>query len=196
MKYSTFFLYTFCVVLAASLFSFSGILEKFVKIELGSGISLRLPESFHPMPEDEIARKYISTRKPVAVFMSADRQADFGINISITQWNPTDLPIMKDFYKATIMELHSDVAFIREEIVNVNGKDFAVLEFTSLVKEEESNSLGPAKPPVQKYNFIQYTIFDKKTFVYNFNCPANQQARFRDTAQEIMNSIEMKQTKE
>jgi len=194
MKYSTFFLYTVCVVLAALLCSFSGILEKFVKIEIGSGISLKLPESFQPMPEDEMARKYISTRKPVAVFMSADRQADFGINISITQWDPLDLPIMKDFYKATIMELHSDVDFIREEIVSVNGKDFAVLEFTSLVKDED-NTLGTTKPPVQKYNYIQYTIFDKKTFVYNFNCPAHQQARFRDTAREIMNSIEMKKAK-
>ena len=195
MKYSTLFLYTACVVLAALLCSFSGLLEKFVKIEIGSGISLKLPESFQPMPEAEIARKYISTRKPVAVFMSADRQADFGINISITQWNPSDLPIMKDFYKATIVELHSNVEFIREEIVNVNGKDFALLEFTSLVKDED-NTLGTTRPPVQKYNFIQYTIFDKKTFVYNFNCPANQQARFRDTAREIMNSIEMKKTKE
>ena len=194
MKYSKIILYTVFVVTLASLCSFLGILEKFVKIEIGSGISLKLPESFQPMPEEEIARKYVSTRKPVAVFMSADRQADFGINISITQWSPSDLPIMKDFYKATIMELHSDVKFIREEIVNVNGKDYAVLEFTSLVKDED-NTLGTTKPPVQKYNYIQYTIFDQKTFVYNFNCPANQKDRFQDLAQQIMSSIEMKKAK-
>ncbi len=195
MKYSKFFIYTSFIFSLIALFSFSGILEKFKKIEIGSGISLKIPESFQPMPEDEIARKYVSTRKPVAIFMSADRQANFGVNISITQWKPSDLPIMKDFYKATVMQLHSDVKFIREEIVNVNGKDFAVLEFTSLVKEEE-NTLGGTKPPIQKYNYIQYTIFDNKTFVYNFNCPTNQQSRFEDIAQQIMASIEMKKVKE
>ncbi len=171
--------------------SFTTIQEKFVKVAIGKNITVKVPESFHPMTESEIASEYISTRKPVAVFTSADRQADFGVNVSITQWGAADLAIMKDFFKASILELHTETQFLNESIETINGKDFAVFEFISIVKDEDVSSIG-AKSPIRKYNYLQYTVFEKKTYVYNFNCPANQQEQWRDTAHEIMESVTMK----
>lgn len=171
--------------------SFTSIQEKFVKVAIGENISVKVPESFHPMTESEIASEYVSTRKPVAVFTSINRQADFGINVSITTWGEEDLAIMKDFFKASILELHTETKFLDESIKNINGKDFAIFEFISTVKDEDDSSLT-LKSPIRKYNYLQYTIFDKKTFVYNFNCPANEQEQWQSTAHEIMASITMK----
>lgn len=162
----------------------------YVKTEVAEGITLSLPRSFIPVPENMIDQKYLSARKPIAAYTSEDQSADLGINTSNARWQADDLPMLQSFYRSSIMALYDEVNFLKEDIAKINGKDFAVFEFVSLVRPAE-NALATQRP-IRKYTYIQYTLHNGKTYVFNFNCPAEQQSQWQETASTIMQSVRIK----
>ncbi|MEQ9442092.1 MAG: hypothetical protein RIG62_23835 [Cyclobacteriaceae bacterium] len=164
--------------------------DKFVKVEVSEDISVSLPESFQAMTEDQMQRKFLSARPPLAAYTSPDQRADFGVNVSNTRWQVSDLPILKDFYRSSLLELYDEVSFIEEGIHSVNNAEMVFFEFTSIVKADE-NAAVP-KPPVHQYTYVQYTIHEDQALVFTFSCPARQKNQWQPTAQKIMNSVKMK----
>lgn len=162
----------------------------YVSVEIAQGITLNLPKSFVPMPEAVMDRRYLSARKPLAAYISPDQQADLSVNTSNARWQAGDLPMLQNFYRANILSLYDEVTFIKESLEKINGKDFAVFEFLSIVRPEE-DALTPQQP-VKKYTYIQYTIYDGKTYVFNFNSPADRRDQWEETAKTIMESIKLK----
>lgn len=162
----------------------------YVKKEVAEGITLSLPKSFVPMPENLIDQKYLSARKPIAAYTSENQQVDLGINTSNARWQADDLPMLQSFYRSSIMALYDEVNFLKEDIEKINGKDFAVFEFVSLVRPEE-NALT-AQRPIRKYTYIQYTVHNGKTYIFNFNCPTEQQSQWQEAAKTIMQSVKIK----
>ena len=88
--------------------------DKFVRVEVSEEISVSLPESFQPMTEDLMQRKFLSARPPLAAYTSANQLADFTVGASNTRLQTTDLPILKDFYRSSLLELYDEVDFRRE----------------------------------------------------------------------------------
>ena len=164
--------------------------DKLVKVEVSENITVNLPQSFQPMTEDQMLRKFESARPPVAAYTSADQRADFSVSTSATRWQSSDLPILKDFYRSSLLELYDEVDFLDEGLREVDGVQVAFFELTSLVKEDE-NAVVP-KPPVQMYTFIQYTIHNEKTLIFTFSSPLRQQSQWQPIAQEIMSSVKLK----
>lgn len=162
----------------------------YVTTEVAEGITLSLPKSFAPVPENQIDQKYLSARKPIAAYTSEDQQVGLGINTSNARWQADDLPMLQSFYRSSIMALYDEVTFLKEDIAKINGKDFAIFEFVSLVRPAE-NTLA-AQRPIGKYTYIQYTLHNGKTYVFNFNCPAEQQSQWQETAKTIMGSVKIK----
>ncbi len=162
------------------------------KVQVNKSIRLSLPEDFTPMSEHEIQTKYISYRSPIALYANHNRTADLGINLSVTHWAPNDLEILQEFYENSIRTLYTQVEFLRKDIETVGGIRFAVFEFISTVTDEES--IVNRSPAISKYTLIYYAIVNDKTILFNFTCAAQEREIWQDTANEIMNSIQIKKT--
>lgn len=181
----------FILVLSSSLL-FPLQQSKFVKIKVNKDISLLLPDDFMPMSEEDLRRKYLSAKPPVAVYTDYSRSVDFGVNVAYSKWNEEDLEIMKSFYKSNIMGLYNEVQFINDFIENINGKDFAVFEYVGTVYDEDESSIN--RGVIRKYVRIQYAIVKGKTVLFNFSCPATQKDKWSPIAKEILGSVKISKT--
>ncbi len=160
------------------------------KTQVNEDISILVPAEFIAMGPQDIRNKFISYREPLAGFTTEDRSTDLVVNVSKTPWSNQDMPILKDFYENNIRNLFDEVDFQRNELEQVNGRDYAAFEFTSTVKGDP-NSLRN-KAPVHDYRYVMYTVEDFEVYVFTFYCPARLKDRWQSTARQIMSTIEFK----
>lgn len=174
---------------------------KMQTVSLVDGVTCLLPKDFVPMGEDDIAEKYPSTKKPVAMYTNIDRTVDFGLNISKSRWSGVDIAILHDVYKATILESFTKVEFLQDTVKQINGRPFACFEFrgefdgttsyhyymfsvlaqTKVEATEESTDLVPG-------NAYHVLIFD-------IAAPINLEANTRLWANATMESIRINANK-
>lgn len=162
------------------------------RVEVSEGISVKLPEGFTLVPEEALSEKYISSRKPIALFTSPDGQAEFSVNVSPNQWQHFDLPLAKDFYKASLATLFSDFNIINEETTEIDKMPAAVFEFIGSGEGEEG--VIRKSEGFSRYTYIAYVMVGGKVAVFSFTAPANQQARWSPVAAEVMESLKLKKT--
>jgi hypothetical protein len=117
-----------------------------------------------------------------------NRLVELGVNRSYSVWADGDYNMMHDVYKSSILQLYDEVEFMKEEIVQIKKQIFVVFEFVSQIKPDEGTSSGP----ISKYTYLQYTVHNDQTLVFNFNCPRHAMDEWQDTANEIMNSVVIK----
>ena len=173
-------------------FSFTTDNGKLVKTKITEDITVDIPVSFHEMSEQDINSKYLSYRKPLALYTSENKKADFGVNVSLTQWNSGDLELMKSFFKSSIANLYDKVEFIKEDIEEINKIKYAVFEIVSTVNPDENAVLS--RGAIQKYSYLQYTIVNEKTILFNFSCPLNEKDYWTPMVKEMMHSIKIKKS--
>ena len=164
--------------------------QTYMQVEATKNITLAVPNDFRPMTNDEIADRYFTNRRPVAMFTDPRNVVDLGVNESVTEWSEGDLVILKDFYKANISGLYTEVNYLREGLEDINGRSFAVFEFESTVKDDDN--IFSKKPEIQKYTYIQYTIVNGKSWVFNFTVPLRNKAEWQPVAAKVMNSVKIK----
>jgi CRISPR/Cas system Type II protein with McrA/HNH and RuvC-like nuclease domain len=161
------------------------------RYKITNDISIKIPTSFISMTEREIISKYVSYRQPIGMFTSEDRQVDLGINKNSTPWAGNDLDILKDFYKANIQNLFTEVKFLKEEIREISGREYVLFEFISKVSDEDK-TFGGLSGPVGKYTYIMYTLYEENVLLFNFTCDIQARAQWQSTAGEIMESVRIK----
>ena len=164
---------------------------KLTRVKISEDISIKVPEDFTPLAEGQMLNRHVHFRQPLAFYTDPNNVVDLAFNQNPTRWREADLDILKDFYKSNILSLYDDVDFMREEVVDIRGKKFAVFEFVSAVKGDQNSIRNSGA--LKKYTYIQYTIFNGTTLVCNMTTPANVQSRWAPTAAEVMNSIAFKQ---
>jgi hypothetical protein len=176
------------VPMLVMLMAFAG--HKLVKTKIDGGITISLPEELKPMIPDDIALRFPSVRKPLGAFTDENRLVDFSANISATQWPDTDLTVAKDFFKAGIYNMYDRIEMISEGVYEVHKKKYIYFEFQSRLNG------GKVKEGYQQailhYTFIQYFVEPKRSLVFSFHCPADQQQEWQPIAHEVMNSIRFK----
>ena len=177
-------------MVAASSFGFA--INDLVRTDIYEGISVSLPKSFRPMPDALLGEKYVAARRPLAAYTDPNQQVAFGLNVSNTRWQAGDLAILKDFYRASLLELYDEVDVINESVEEVNGREFAVFEFVSVVRPDEDETSFINQKPIRQYTYVQYTIHNQKTWVFDFSVPARAQAEWQETAGKMMSSVRMK----
>lgn len=161
---------------------------KLKKVQITKEISVMLPSDFTPLPDDGIARKYPATTRPLAVYSSPNGQIDFSVTQKPSQFRSEDMGMLREFYKASLMERFSKVDFIRQEVTQVKGKDFIVFEFVSTVADERrSTNLAP----IQKYSIVQYTIKGDQLFIFTMHVPFAQKNDWQEATRNIMNSVKI-----
>ena len=165
---------------------------KYVKTKINDDISISLPADFVMMDETELNRRFVSAKKPLAMFTDYARTVELGVNMAYSRWRPDDLDIMKSFYKSNIMGLYDEVNFLQEGIENINGRDFAVFEFVSVIRDDDDTAFRPRA--TAKFTRIQYTIVNYKTVLFNFTCDARQKDQWIPIARHIMSSVKISKT--
>ncbi len=164
--------------------------HKLKKTKISDNITMELPEDFRAATAAEILQKNISSKPPIALYTDYHQQVDVVINETSNTWQGNDLKIIQGLYKSNIANLFTEVQFLKEEIVQVGGRDFIVFEFISRVTDaNETFGDGLA---VAKYTYIQYTLHKNKILLFNFSSPARDQQKWQPLTHEIMNSVRVK----
>src|SRR5258707_5552584 len=137
-----------------SLFAFAP--TKLVKTKVGEGITVILPTTLKPMTEEDVVLRYPSVRAPLGAFTNQNRDTDFSVNISATQWVQSDLEIASKFFKSGIYNLYDKVDIISSGIQTINKKKFIFYEFESRVN---GNKMKEAeRQPILRYSYVEYYI--------------------------------------
>ena len=158
---------------------------KFISQRIADLVSVKVPETYKKLNDDQIADKIIASRKPLAMFSNPNGGVDFSVSVgnsSRNPWEDKDLKMMAEFQKSNIKSLFTSVTFIQEKLTKVNGQLFAILEFISEVKEK-------GKPTIRKYNNVWYTIKKKNVLIFSFLCAESERPLHEGTGEEILNSI-------
>lgn len=161
--------------------------QKLVKTKLGANISLKVPDNFTPMTDEDKLQRYESSRLPIALYTDPDRLAELGINRAYSIWQEGDIAMMQKFYEASITELYDKVEFLKKEIANVNGHDFVIFEFESVVYPENKFQRN-----ITKYTYLMYALNDGTTYLFNFTCEKATKSQWLNTAHKIMASVKLK----
>lgn len=163
---------------------------KLSKVKVGENITMKIPEDFFPMSEDDIQQRISSHRKSLALYTDYQRVIELGVNRSFTKWEQEDLELLKDFYKSSLLEIYDEVEFYKEGVYQINKQTFVVFEFRSLIKGD-STTPGMYNS-ISKYTYLMYTIYEGDTYVFNFICPFRLKDDWSRTADEIMTSVSFK----
>ncbi len=162
---------------------------KLKKTQISKEVTVQLPKDFLPMPDDAIAREYPATTKPLAVYTSPNGEVDFSVTQKRSQFKEADLQMLREFYKANLMETFTQVDFIRQEVSQIKGKDYLVFEFVSKLADERGASI---QKPVNKYSIVQYTIKGNQLYIFTMHVPFAMKNDWQETAREIMASVSIK----
>lgn len=192
--------YTLLVVFSLILLC-SANLPKMQTVKLVDGITIQLPKDFVIMSDDDIAVKYPSTKKPVALYTSLDRTVDFGLNISKSRWSGVDIDLLHKIYKSTILESYDKVNFLKDTVEYIDGRPYAVFEFISTFDK------------TTKYQYFQFTILAKTKveaqtetgdllpgnanhiIIFTLTAPSNEQEKWQPIAKASMGSIHINANK-
>jgi len=164
--------------------------QKLVKVKIKEDITVMLPEDLKPMTEDDMVQRFPSVRAPLGAFTDQNRQADFTVNVSATQWPDGDLKVAGQFFKSGITNLYDKVYFISEGTQEIHGKTYIFFEFESRVNGTKSK-LGEQEPVV-KYSFVQYLVEPKRTLVFSFSCVKPVMPQWQKQAHAVMKSLRVK----
>jgi len=174
---------------------------KMHSVQLVEGITVQLPKDFVVMSDDDIATKYPSTKKPIALYTSLDRTVDFGLNISKSRWSGVDIDLLHSIYKSTILESYDTVTFFKDTVEYVNGRPYSVLEFISTFDK------------ISKYEYFQCTILAQTKveateetgdlmpgnanhiLIFNLTAPANERSKWQAIANVSMKSVKINANK-
>lgn len=171
-------------------FSISIAQHKLVKTKVAKDISISLPADWKSMDQQDFTERYPSVRAPIAAYTNIHRSVDFAVNISATQWPDENLELAQRFFKSSIMNMFDRVEFENEGIKEVKGKKYVYFTFTSRVQGNHSNE--SLRDPVVRYNHLQYLVTKNRTLVFSFSSPAREREEWHETANNIMNSIQVK----
>lgn len=165
---------------------------KLVPVKVTREITVSLPESFQPLSEDEIRRKYNAARRPIVSFASQDQKTDFSVNIFTSTWKQDDIELLQSFYRSSISNLYDSISFIKEEIKEINDRRFIVFEFISLLNPDPD---AVRKQPIRSnYTYMQYCLVNEKLLLFNLTTSAAQRPNWDTIAEEIMGTIKIKKT--
>lgn len=178
------------IALITILIAFSNITfaQKTNKITLDKNVSIKLPSSYTIMSDDDIASRYPSYRKPIAMYISDDRMADFGYNVSNGVWG-NDIELLRKVYKSTIMNNFNKVTFINDTIVTFKKRKYILFEYISEVSDE--NNASGQKKSIKTYTNSKYALQNGEIYIFNFNCPEKLKEKFQLQANQILSTVKI-----
>ncbi|GAB3636628.1 hypothetical protein GCM10027422_22180 [Hymenobacter arcticus] len=179
---------TFALLLTVFALTSFGPKPKLTSVKLAPNLTVAVPQGFTPLPDEGIAAKFPSPRKPLAVFSSPSGRVDYSISVRPTTFGP-DYNILLPMYKASVQRLYTKVDFLTQEVRKVNGREVVALEFISTFSESR-RSVQLA--PIKKYEYIEYAVQGQQLYIFSFSAPAEEQTQWRPVAQAALSDINLK----
>jgi hypothetical protein len=158
---------------------------KLISVKVAELLTVKVPESFQKLTDDQIADKIIASRKPLVMYSNPAGTVDFSVSVgnsSKNPWQDKDLKLMAEFQKANIRQLFTNVDFIQDKQIKIKGHQFWAFEFLSEVKEK-------GKPPIRKYNNVRYAIHKKNMLIFSFICSEGERAMYQGLSEQILSTI-------
>ncbi|MDX5346425.1 MAG: hypothetical protein LPK19_04200 [Hymenobacteraceae bacterium] len=174
-------------VLFALVFNVQAQEHKLKKQKIAKLFTIELPKSFDKLNDDEMAQKYTTINRPLAVYADKEADASFSVVAKPSSFASDDLDMLYNFYKSSIQQRFSAVNFMNDGIRKVNGREFVTFEFVSSVKDERKSI--SKLPAANYYTIAQYTIVNNQLYIMTFSVPAARQREWQKTAQEAMSSV-------
>jgi hypothetical protein len=161
---------------------------KMARKSVARTITILMPDDFRTMTDQELAAKYFTYRKPLAMFTNQDQTVDFGFNVSATRWSYDDLELLQKFYKSTIQNLYTNITMLQEGIKEIDKKKYIVFEFVSEVNADKNNPIQQSK---RAYTYLLYTIVEEEVYIFNFTTPASIRNYWSPIAGQMMKSLKL-----
>jgi hypothetical protein len=158
---------------------------KLVSVKVADMLTVKVPETFQKLTDDQIADKIIASRKPLVMYSSPGGTADFSVSVgnsSKNPWKDKDLKLMAEFQKSNIRQLFTSVEFIQDKQIKIKGHAFWAFEFVSEVKDK-------GKPSIRKYNNVRYAIHKKNMLIFSFICSEAERPLYGGMSEEILSSV-------
>lgn len=182
----------FCfIVLSFGLISTNFAPPKLVKVKINEDLTLSVPETFIEMSEDEMAKFYMTSKKPAAVFCEqSEKKIQVAVSSGDTPWGD-DVELLQKIYRKSISNSYPKVTFLKEEIFSIKKKKFALFEFIGEVAAEENPITPKEAEKVSQYHLMLYGVHNEQIIIINFNCPSSKMKIWSRTAREIMKSVKL-----
>lgn len=146
---------------------------------LNNRIRLSIPVDFKPMEQDEILVKYQrSNSVPQEAYSNDTGTISLAFNHTSNALSLADLP---DFRQSFARQFKGTlgIEFKGSSIKNINGRDFAILEFISPAMDTNI------------YNLMFLTSLDNRLLICTFNCVQGEMEKWKPTSQQILNSVQV-----
>ena len=163
---------------------------KLIKVKVNDDITVLVPKEWHPMDDQDIAQRYPSVRAPLLAYTNMEREADFSVNISATQWPDDNIEIAQKFFKAGVVNMFDKVDMIDEGIREISGKKFIYFEFESRMNGNRQRE--ELREPIIRYTYIQYYIRPGNAIVFSFSCPRRAREAWQESARDMMKGVKVK----
>lgn len=188
----------FLLLFIFSAFNFAGQLpDKYKRIRVKEGVSLLIPTNFIEMSDEEIASKYFTPKRPLAIFRSPDKKAEIGINSSIFEWgeigleSEMNMELLKGFYKGAIANsFYEKVKFLNEgEIISIGDRQAILFEFIGANSEDPNAIVN--KGGKSRYHQMLYSVYNGKVLIVNFSVNGTDYTYWQEHATKMITSVKI-----
>ena len=158
--------------------------QKLMRETLDPTVSISIPEGFKRLQGEAAQARSLSFRQALGVFVDPTGDADLVVNEAHAFFDPKDVVMMKDFYKANIRSLYTKVNFLKEAEETVSGKRGIVFEYTAEVAEKN-------RPTLKKYIQAHYGLRRRRVIVATFSCDEKTRVKWAKTATAALGTLKI-----
>lgn len=174
------------------------------KVKINKRIKITVPKAFYRMSDQDIVKTYGMSRIPTAVYSNRERDINISINEiqdtiaaektadhyeATKDYSKRSLKLEKEFLKSSLRAQYENINFLTDTIVEKDGKNFTVIEFTGKIVGE--NKKGD-KTRSELYTYMQFTFHKQNKYVFNMSLPQDKMEEWQPVAHEVMNSVNIR----
>ena len=100
-----------------------------------------------------------------------------------------DLALEKMFKKGSLVNQFDDITFYQDTIVEVNGRQSIVFEYTGTLSGVDQNT---EKITTTTYSYYEIIYVKNKTYILNFYCPEDRREEWQARAKRMLNSVKIR----
>ena len=158
-----------------------GKIELEVKSLLNDKVELKIPTEFDIMSEELMKLKYPSERRPTLVYSNESGGINVALNLTKNKATQELIEPYVDNFVNTFKKIHPSAEWKGSGTKNINGKKVGFLKL-----------ITPAID-TKIYNVMFFTDLNGQLLLCTFNCTEKSIAEWEITADEIMNSLKLKE---
>lgn len=147
---------------------------------LNGKVTLLLPKEFKPMSEEMLKVKYPSERRPTLVFSNERGSVNLALNHTRNSLPADRLAAFHKGMETTFKRLYPSAKWFRSERVNLNGREFFVMEFRTPAIDTEVR------------NLMAGTSLDGRLLLFSFNVTKELEKEWLNAGTRMIESIKVK----